>query len=85
MSECRGPGPAFRVCLSPEITYKPFYKHLAKHPAALERLLVSVVKALLLLSQERIVHSDLKTENILVRTKGNELLETKLIDYGSSF
>ena len=41
------------------------------------------------------MHSDLKTENILVRLKGEDevsenskeshILETKLIDYGSSF
>ncbi len=47
-------------------------------------------KVLLLLSDNKIVHSDLKTENILVKSAKNKLNETiigeiKLIDYGSSF
>ncbi len=52
----------------------------------------------MLLSDNRIVHSDVKTENVLIKTKktknnnsnssGNsevEITEVKLIDYGSSF
>jgi dual specificity tyrosine-phosphorylation-regulated kinase 2/3/4 len=48
-----------------------------------------------LLAENNIVHSDLKTENILLRLKSEEeltndpkeshIVETKLIDYGSSF
>ena len=49
-----------------------------------------MAKVLLLLSDNKIVHSDLKTENILVKSakgKSNETIigEIKLIDYGSSF
>lgn len=45
----------------------------------------------MLLSECRIVHSDLKTENILVKSIPKEnskdlmISEVKLIDYGSSF
>ena len=57
---------------------------------------MEVAKALELLAENNIVHSDLKTENILVRNKtqeettsqnddGTSIAETKLIDYGSSF
>ena len=56
---------------------------------------MEVARALELLSENNIVHSDLKTENILVKLKPEEEIEenskeshieeTKLIDYGSSF
>lgn len=46
--------------------------------------------ALDVLQDERIVHSDLKTENILIKKIKNEnalyeITQIKLIDYGSSF
>jgi len=46
--------------------------------------------ALDVLQDERIVHSDLKTENILIKKVKNEnalyeITQIKLIDYGSSF
>lgn len=56
-----------------------------------------MARALELLAENNIVHSDLKTENILVREKTSDeildekldpsisIAETKLIDYGSSF
>jgi dual specificity tyrosine-phosphorylation-regulated kinase 2/3/4 len=61
--------------------------------------MVEVARALQLLAENKIVHSDLKTENILIRLKYAEQTEenmaaekdvsliedVKLIDYGSSF
>ena len=38
-----------------------------------------------MLSECEIVHSDLKTENILIKYEQDRLTEVKLIDYGSSF
>jgi dual specificity tyrosine-phosphorylation-regulated kinase 2/3/4 len=37
------------------------------------------------LSESQIVHSDLKTENILIKHDEADITEVKLIDYGSSF
>ena len=55
--------------------------------------MIEVVKALFLINSHNIVHSDLKTENILLRTRRKEELKSgatyikgvKLIDFGSSF
>lgn len=46
-----------------------------------------MAQALWLLSDHRIVHSDLKTENILItmNSEGDSIADVKLIDYGSSF
>jgi dual specificity tyrosine-phosphorylation-regulated kinase 2/3/4 len=53
---------------------------------------VEVCKALFLINSHNIVHSDLKTENILLRTKREDdtrdvsfIRGVKLIDFGSSF
>jgi dual specificity tyrosine-phosphorylation-regulated kinase 2/3/4 len=54
--------------------------------------LIEVSKALFLMNSHNIVHSDLKTENILLRTKRSDddrdvsfIRAVKLIDFGSSF
>lgn len=54
--------------------------------------MVEVCKALYLINSHNIVHSDLKTENILLRTKREDDIRdvsyirgVKLIDFGSSF
>jgi len=56
----------------------------------LKRLIRELAMALDVLQDERIVHSDLKTENILIKKVKNEnalyeITQIKLIDYGSSF
>ena len=60
---------------------------MAKNPQILKNLIIEICKPLALLSQCEIVHSDLKTENILIRYSDDnyKLSEVKLIDYGSSF
>ena len=59
----------------------------------LKILIAEVVKALFLINSHNIVHSDLKTENILLKTRRKEDMRpglnyirgVKLIDFGSSF
>lgn len=52
----------------------------------LKHLIIEMAKTLDLLAQNNIVHSDVKTENILIRLhKKREFCSYKLIDYGSSF
>jgi len=62
---------------------------MAVKPKLLNHLVLELCRALALLSECEVVHSDLKTENILIRFdkegKDCELKEVKLIDYGSSF
>jgi dual specificity tyrosine-phosphorylation-regulated kinase 2/3/4 len=77
------------------IHYRDFYTRLKNNQNEIRKIILDVARALELLSENNIVHSDLKTENILVRLKTEEeqreskedshILETKLIDYGSSF
>jgi len=57
----------------------------------LKNLIVEVSKALYLINSHNIVHSDLKTENILIKVSKKEegsgpfIKSLKLIDFGSSF
>lgn len=49
-------------------------------------MVYQIAQALDLLSKNKIVHSDIKTENILLNTHENHpRYQFKLIDYGSSF
>jgi serine/threonine protein kinase len=66
------------------ITYKKLYTELRKSTSFLRKLVLEIAQALDLLAQNKIVHSDLKTENILVKSEDGEF-RFKLIDYGSSF
>ncbi|KAL4503310.1 hypothetical protein ABPG72_000916 [Tetrahymena utriculariae] len=71
------------------VHYKKLYQSIKKDLRQFKKLIFELAHALWLLSDQRIVHSDLKTENILVKTKDNggfiEIEQVKLIDYGSSF
>jgi dual specificity tyrosine-phosphorylation-regulated kinase 2/3/4 len=60
---------------------------MAANPLLLTKLILELLRSLALLSSCGVVHSDLKTENILIRfdEKSRQLKEVKLIDYGSSF
>ncbi|CAK85917.1 unnamed protein product (macronuclear) [Paramecium tetraurelia] len=73
-----------------KLTHKPLYNTFRKDLTELKKLIRELAQALDLLQDQRIVHSDLKTENILVKKIKNEndlheLTQVKLIDYGSSF
>ena len=47
-----------------------------------QRFAYSIVKSLCLLSELKIIHSDLKPENIVLKTKGESSI--KICDFGSS-
>ncbi|CAD8084924.1 unnamed protein product [Paramecium primaurelia] len=69
---------------------KPLYLSLKSDLNILKKIIKDVAHALILLSEQRIVHCDLKTENILIKKSkclnGSYIItQTKLIDYGSSF
>mgnify|MGYP000353788846 CR=1 FL=1 len=68
------------------IKYKPLYSELRKNTSFLKTMILQVAEALDLLTKNRIVHSDIKTENILMNIQDSHpKFEFKLIDYGSSF
>ena len=66
---------------------------MRKNPKELTKIVVEIAKALTLINSHNIVHSDLKTENIMLKTRKGELISqetsyvrnVKLIDFGSSF
>jgi dual specificity tyrosine-phosphorylation-regulated kinase 2/3/4 len=65
-----------------------------ENPNELKYLTIEICKALMLLGSHNIVHSDLKTENILLNlrrredkptSEGSCIKSLKIIDFGSSF
>ena len=70
------------------IKYKQLYEELRTDTLFLKTMLLQIAQALDLLACHKIVHSDIKTENILMNVKEDgpgPKWEFKLIDYGSSF
>ena len=51
------------------IHYKEFYARIKNNQNELRKIILDIARALELLSENNIVHSDLKTENILVSLK----------------
>jgi len=51
------------------IHYREFYNRIKNNQNELRKVILDVARALELLAENNIVHSDLKTENILVRLK----------------
>jgi serine/threonine protein kinase len=48
-------------------------------------LLQKIAEIFAVLSHFNIVHADIKPDNILVNYNGHEILDVKLIDFGSAF
>ena len=68
------------------IKYKKLYEELRKDTVFLRTLIYQISQALDLLAAHKIVHSDIKTENILMNIHEEvPKWDFKLIDYGSSF
>ena len=71
--------------------YKPLICEIRKNVDELKNLVIQISKALYLMNSHNIVHSDLKTENILIKVRGKSepqgpyIKSLKLIDFGSSF
>ena len=57
------------------IYYRDFYTRIKNNQNQLRKIILDVAKALELLSENNIVHSDLKTENILVKLKTEEEIQ----------
>ena len=66
------------------IKYKKLYGELRKSTNFIKCFIYEIAQALDLLASNKIVHSDLKTENILLKHE-DKGFKFKLIDYGSSF
>ena len=72
-----------------QMNYGQLIDRIRRDPSELNTIVVQVAKALFLINGHNIVHSDLKTENILLNInengKGSYIKGVKLIDFGSSF
>ena len=55
------------------IHYKSLYKKIQSSNQLLKRIIINIALALDLLSCNKIVHSDLKPENVLIKVKGDKL------------
>lgn len=66
------------------VSSQPFYDQIKENPKLLKLLLRKLIEVLDLLQHRRIVHCDLKPENLLVSYDGKKL-KLKVIDFGSAF
>ena len=66
------------------VIHQPFYKELKNNPIILKQLLRKLLEVLDLLQHHRIIHCDLKPDNLLVAYDGHNL-SLKIIDFGSAF
>ncbi len=62
-----------------------FYDRLKSDLNILKELLRKLLEALDLLQHRRIIHADLKPDNVLVEFDGSKIVSLKLIDFGSAF
>lgn len=75
-----------------QVQYKELIYRIRENLQELRTLIIEVSKALYLINSHNIVHSDLKTENILIKIRRKDepssspyIRSLKLIDFGSSF
>ena len=68
-----------------KVNHLAFYEKMKNNILYLKQLLKQVLLALEFLSKSMVIHSDLKTENILIEYDDNGLISAKLIDFGSAF
>lgn len=65
----------------------PFYQQLKQDKRLLSTLIRKIVETFSVLSELKIVHADIKPDNILVSysVERKEIMDLKLIDFGSAF
>jgi len=67
------------------VNHLPTLQEMKRNPIQLQRMLRQLLSALSVLADNRIVHSDIKPDNILVEENESHQLNFRLIDLGSAF
>eukprot|EP00345_Euplotes_harpa_P011296 CAMPEP_0168348940 /NCGR_PEP_ID=MMETSP0213-20121227/20080_1 /TAXON_ID=151035 /ORGANISM="Euplotes harpa, Strain FSP1.4" /LENGTH=289 /DNA_ID=CAMNT_0008358707 /DNA_START=40 /DNA_END=905 /DNA_ORIENTATION=+ len=67
------------------INHQDLYRSIKKNKNMLRQLLVKLFNAFDLLHENGIVHADIKSDNILVTYNSSEIIDVKIIDFGSAF
>jgi dual specificity tyrosine-phosphorylation-regulated kinase 2/3/4 len=67
------------------VIHKEFYTALSQDFVILKDFLRLMAEVLDSLQEKKVVHADLKPDNILIEISGRRITSLKLIDFGSSF
>ena len=67
------------------INHQEFYHNIKSSKNMMRQFLYKLMLAFDLLQSQGIVHADIKSDNILVSSKDDEIISVKLIDFGSAF
>lgn len=67
------------------VVHKEFFNVLSQDPTILKDFLKLMAEVLDSLQEKKVVHADLKPDNILIEISGRRITSLKLIDFGSSF
>eukprot|EP00347_Sterkiella_histriomuscorum_P015995 403354901 len=67
------------------VQHQQFFQMLKQSPDHLRILIKKIAETFSVLSELKIVHADIKPDNILVNFDGREIKDVKLIDFGSAF
>jgi len=68
-----------------KVTHQPFYNELKGNKEILKQILRKLLDALDLLQSKKIVHCDLKPDNLLITINNKKEVMVKIIDFGSAF
>jgi serine/threonine protein kinase len=67
------------------VHHQPLFYHMKSDHNVLRQFIRKIAEVYTVLSEFKIVHADIKPDNILVSYNGKEITEIKLIDFGSAF
>lgn len=68
-----------------KVVHLPLYESMKRDPRVLKAVLRQLLSALCLFSEHRVVHSDIKPDNILIDEDDRSHIRARFIDLGSAF
>ena len=67
------------------VQHQGFFQALKRDKSILKSFIRKVAEVFQVLSDFKIVHADIKPDNLLLSFEGNQIRDLKLIDFGSAF